>query len=212
MRTWFVIGIFLLCASGLFAGYPPANLELVKGEFLVATEKLRDSAFNQTVVLISEYDAKKGSFGLVINDPTNVSLSEGFPEISELKRVNEHIYLGGPMERSKVFLLIRAAQQPQESVRLFDHVFFSMSQKVLEEHAPVSGAGESVRVFAGYSGWGAGQLETEIKSGHWAVWKADAEMIFDKPAKEIWPEMNRRVSIIQASLPQRMQNFPHPLR
>ena len=213
MRGRLPFGIFLLLSGAIInAGYPPANLELAKGEFLVATEKLRDSAFNQTVVLLSQYDEKKGSFGLVINDPSNVPLSEGFPEITELKRVQEHIYLGGPMERSRVFLLIRSAHQPQESVRLFDHVFFSISQKVLEEHAPASGAGESVKVFAGYSGWGAGQLEMEIKSGHWSVWKADAQMIFDQPSKEVWPEMNRRVSIIQASLPQRTPNSPHSLR
>jgi putative transcriptional regulator len=187
----------LFVATLLSAGYPPANLELEKGEFLVATEKLRDSAFKETVVLLAHYD-KNGSFGLVINDPTKVPLSEGFPQIPSLKRVQQQIYLGGPMERSKVFLLIRSTDEPQDSMRLFDHVYFSISQKVLEKRAPISGARESLRVFAGYSGWGAGQLEMEIKMGAWAVWKADDEIIFDRPAKEVWPEMIRRVSIIQA--------------
>jgi len=198
MRIGLLIGV-LFTGTLLYAGYPPADLELAKGEFLVATEKLRDSAFSETVILLAQYD-KKGSFGLVINDPTKVPVSEGFPQISSLKQVKLPIYLGGPMEKSKVFLLIRSTDPPQDSVRLFDHVYFSMSQKVLEERAPASGAREGLRVYAGYSGWAAGQLEMEIKTGHWAVWKADAEMIFDQPAKEVWPEMIRRVSIIRASI------------
>ena len=199
MRNRLVIAICLLVGYAVYAGYPPANLELEKGEFLVATDKLQDSAFSQTVILLAQYD-KKSSFGLVINDPTNVPLSKGFPEITALKRSDQKIFVGGPMEKSKVFLLIRTTEAPQDSVRLFDHVYFSISQKVLEDHAAISGAGESMRVYAGYSGWGPGQLELEIKTGHWAVWKADAEMIFDKPPKDVWPEMIRRVSIIQASL------------
>jgi putative transcriptional regulator len=190
--------MFALIAGTLIqAGYPPADLELSKGEFLVATEKLADPSFAETVVLLAHYD-KEGALGLVINDPTKMNLSEAFPDISALKRLKQQVYLGGPVERSKVFLLIRSMNDVEESVRLFDHVYFSTSKKVLEERAPVSNASESLRVFAGYCGWGAGQLEMEIQRGGWFVWNADAEMIFDKPAKEIWPEMIRRTSIIQA--------------
>jgi len=206
------ICLLLLCAACLLAGdilqagYPPADLELSKGEFLVATRKLADPRFMQTVVLLAHYD-KEGALGLVINDPTEISISKALPDIPALKRSKQQVFLGGPVDRSRMFLLIRTLDEPQESLRLFDHVYFSTSKKVLEEKASISGARESLRVFAGYTGWGAGQLEAEIQTGHWFVWHADAEIIFDKSPKDIWPEMILRTSVIQANLGHSIQRY-----
>src|SRR5262245_29721603 len=79
-----------LCA----AGYPPADLELSKGEFLVATEKLQDSQFMQTVVLLVHYD-KDGAFGLIINYPTKVGVSQALPDNEILKRLKQQLFFGG---------------------------------------------------------------------------------------------------------------------
>ena len=57
--------------------------------------------------------------------------------------------------------------------------------------------GELVRVYAGYSGWAAGQLDGEVARGDWHVFQADVKTIFDKKSDKIWPELIRRGSELQ---------------
>ena len=189
--------LVVFCVVALFlerrahAGFPPADLELTKGKFLVATKKQGDPRFMQTVVLLLHY-SKEGAMGLILNYPTEHKLSESVPDA---KRIEGKLFFGGPVERSKVFLLFRTSSSPVEATRIFDHVYFSTSKTTLEE-----AAGGKMRLYSGYSGWGPGQLENEISNGHWYVWHADAETIFDKPAEEIWPELIRRTSVVRASI------------
>jgi putative transcriptional regulator len=212
--VWFSVKfIFVLLFSSVVfgddrqpAGYPPAGLELGKGKFLVASRSQSDPRFMQTVVLLIHHN-QEGALGLIINYPTEIDLSKALPDLNAVKRSEEKLFFGGPVERSKVFLLLRSSQQPEESLRVFDHVYFSTSRNVLEERILNTSRNDKLRVFSGYSGWGEGQLEGEIDGGHWLVWHADSELIFDKPIKEVWPEMIRRTSVIRASrnLPQRAQ-------
>ncbi len=177
--------------------YSLANLDLTDGKFLVATRKLIDPRFTQTVVLLIRYN-KEGAMGLIINRPTKANLSEALPELPILKRFKETLFLGGPVDLSGMFVLLLTSEQPKAALRVFGHVYLSSSKEVLQERIPRLGGKEKLRVYAGYSGWGAGQLEGEIQQGHWNVWHADAEVIFNMPAKDVWPEMIRRSTVLQA--------------
>ena len=195
--------IVILFTGVSFAGeadwdrYSLADLDLADGKFLVATAQLIDPRFTQTVVLLIRYN-KEGALGLIINRPTKANLSDALPGLPILKRVQETLFLGGPVDLSRMFLLLLSSEQPKESLRVFGHVYISSSKEVLQERIPKLGGKEKMRVYAGYAGWGAGQLETEIQQGHWNVWHADAEIIFNTPAKEVWPEMIRRSTVLQA--------------
>ena len=202
MRSWLVIFIWLLTGSLQSdpiqrAGYPPADLDLSKGKFVIATKLLGDPRFMQTVVLLVHHDGE-GALGLVINVPSGITLSSALPKVDGFKDSKEQLFFGGPVDRSRVFMLLRSHSPPKDSTRIFDHVYFSSSKEVVEEVGPVPAAGEKLRLFAGYSGWGKGQLEREIQSGHWLVWHADMEIIFDRPSKEVWQEMIERSSVVTA--------------
>ncbi len=173
-----------------------AGLSLSDGKFLVATRQLTDPRFMQTVVLLIRYN-KEGALGLIINRPTKANVSDALPDLPILKRLKDTLFLGGPVDLSRMFLLLLSFEQPKESLRVFGHVYLSSSREVLQERIPRMGAKEKLRVYAGYSGWGAGQLESEILQGHWNVWHADAEIIFNVPAKEVWPEMISRSTVLQ---------------
>jgi putative transcriptional regulator len=177
--------------------YSPANLDLSDGKFLVATRQLIDPRFTQTVVLLIRYN-KEGALGLIINRPTKANLSDALPDLPNIKSVKETLFLGGPVDLSRMFLLLLSSEPPKESIRVFGHVYVSSSKEVLQERIPIQSAKEKLRVYAGYAGWGAGQLESEIQQGHWNVWHADAEIIFNTPAKDVWPEMIRRSTVLEA--------------
>ncbi len=170
---------------------PEASLET--GKFLVASEGLTDPNFYQTVILLIEY-GPTGAMGVVINRPTDVPLSSMFPRIEELKKRTHAVYIGGPVARHRILLLVRSADRPEESRPVFADVYVSSSLITLRRVIDKEGPRERFRAYAGYAGWGPGQLDGETSRGDWLVADADAEMVFDRAPVNVWPELFRRNS------------------
>ena len=168
--------------------------DLAQGKFLVAGRQLMDPNFRETVVLLIRY-GPDGAIGLVINRPLELKLSTVLPDIKELERSKETLYLGGPVEPARVMLLVRSAKPPIASMPVFDDVYLSSSQKVLQDLIKKPAEEERFRIYAGYAGWAPNQLESEFDRGHWHVLKADAETLFDKKSSEIWQELIQRISV-----------------
>ena len=168
--------------------------DLAQGKFLVAGRQLMDPNFRETVVLLIRY-GPDGAIGLVINRPVELKLSTVLPDIKELARSKETLYLGGPVEPARVMLLVRSAKPPEASMPVFGDVYLSSSQKVLQDLIKKPVKEERFRIYAGYAGWAPKQLESELDRGHWHVLKADPETLFDKKSSEIWQELIQRVSV-----------------
>ncbi len=192
--------LLLLAAALLSSGFPPADLELSKGKFLIATNKLSDPRFQQTVVLLIHY-ARQGSMGLIVNHPTDAPVSEAIEDVPSLDKLHDPVFIGGPVDLSLISFLLLSHDPPEGALRIFDHLYYSNSKDVLEEQIDSLGSGKRMRVYAGYAGWGSGQLETEIMTGHWFVWHADSEIVFAPSPKKVWQEMIRRSSVLQAYYP-----------
>jgi putative AlgH/UPF0301 family transcriptional regulator len=126
--------------------------ELSKGKFLIASRKLGDPRFQETVVLLISYD-RNGAAGLIINRPVKMSLSDAFPDSQIFKKSKDTVYFGGPVELNRLLFLIRSPGRPEESARVFDSVYVSSSRPVLDRMISKPKAGEHVRVYAGYAGW-----------------------------------------------------------
>ncbi len=163
---------------------------LGKGVFLIASESLNDPNFSQTVVLLLEYD-KNGAVGLIINRPTEISLASLLPEEKNLRDRRELVFIGGPVGRAQLFLLLRSTTRPEHSQRIVDEVYATTSLETLREiiakESPVA-----FQAYAGYSGWGPGQLDAELMRGDWLVTPADSETVFDKATDTIWHELIRK--------------------
>jgi putative transcriptional regulator len=162
--------------------------ELAKGKFLVASRSIRDPNFTRSVILIVDYD-EAGALGVVVNHPTDVPLKAALPEIKELRKRKDRVHLGGPVARDRMVLLLRTKKAPPESVLIFDTVYASGSLDALREG--VTG-GNTVRAYAGYAGWGPGQLDAEVSRGDWLIGPADAKSIFDDPPERVWETLIER--------------------
>lgn len=178
-----------------FSDQSRSQPELSKGKFLVASKQLRDPQFFETVVLLIEYDSQ-GAMGLVINRPTTVKLSEVLPEIEGLQKRSDTIYLGGPVAKNQLMLLIRTSSPPEGSHLVFKDVYLSSSQTIIEKMIDNPDTPERFRVYAGYAGWAPGQLDREVSRGGWHILQADEESVFDKTPAEVWPELIRRSSAL----------------
>jgi len=181
---WAVIGCQLL----------GQEVEPGPGKFLVAKRQLGDPNFQQTVILMIRYDAK-GALGLVINDPTKVPLSKLFDQIEGAGSRTDLVYLGGPVQRSVVHALVRSKTKPENGTLLFGDVYVATSKSFVEQALAAAVKSDSLRVYLGYSGWGAGQLDRELEQGAWHVIRGEADAVFDAKPEGVWERMIRRTEL-----------------
>lgn len=164
---------------------------LAKGKFLVASRSLRDPNFSETVILLVDYDRDGGAIGVVVNRPTEVALVDALPEVRELRKRKDVVYLGGPVALDRMLLLFRTREQPPQSLRVFDRVFASGSLDALRRSMA---RGDSIRAYAGYAGWGPGQLDMEVGRGDWFIGPADSDAVFTERPAAVWGRLVERFS------------------
>ena len=175
------------------------EVRLAKGKFLVASRQLRDPNFSETVVLLIEYN-RSGAMGLVINRPTKVKLSTVLPDLEGLQDLQDTVYVGGPVAKNQMLLLIRSGSQPEDASHVFKDIYVSSSRAVLRTMINDEDPGKAFRLYAGHAGWSPGQLDREIARGGWHVLQADEASVFEKAPSEIWPELIHRSSALWVML------------
>ena len=174
--------IALICAAAAYAG-PASSLE--KGCFLVAREDLGDPNFYQTVVLMLDYD-EHGAMGVVVNRPTPVEIGDLLPK---LKSTIGKVYLGGPVERDGVVLVVRSEDELEGFERVTADLHTGVNVDAVVEKFARSAATDRLRVYAGYAGWGPGQLDREIEQGAWVVTHAATAPVFDPRPERLWRKL-----------------------
>jgi putative transcriptional regulator len=161
--------------------------------FLVASPELRDPNFRETVVLVTQPPGG-GPFGLVINRPLDLPLSEVFSDYESLKGRKEVLYAGGPVARDGLVFLVRGTKPPQGAMLFLPDVYLTADIEHIESLLGRNDPLQGLRVYAGYSGWAPGQLQDEIERGGWRVLPADAATIFEMEPSRIWPELEQRTA------------------
>jgi putative transcriptional regulator len=160
-------------------------------QFLIAMPGMGDESFAGAVVYLCEH-TDKGALGLVINKPIDIKLKNLFEKVElTLDRediAEEPVYYGGPVQTERGFVLHeregRDGAHYNSSLAIpGGELEMTTSKDVLE--ALANGAGpKKVLVTLGYSGWGAGQLEEEIKRNGWITVEAAPDVIFDTPVEQ----------------------------
>ncbi len=167
------------------------------GQFLIAMPSLVDSHFNQAVTYICEHD-ENGCFGIVINHETDVLLRQIIDEMAIKNPLmvpdSTHVYLGGPVETGRGFVLHRPTGSWKSSLKINDSIALTTSKDILEAMANNTGPEDAI-VALGYAGWAAGQLEQEIAQNTWLNCPADEQIIFRTPARKRWQEAARLLGV-----------------
>jgi putative transcriptional regulator len=154
-------------------------VESLAGKLLVSSPVLFDPNFRRTVVLIAHHD-EEGAMGVILTRPTDVRVAEVHAELAELP-AGEIIYSGGPVQPDTLIVLLEFADTDDAETPIVGTVAFLPPDLPLED-ARASRA----RVFAGYAGWGAGQLEAEMEEQSWIVVPAEPDDVFADDPDELW--------------------------
>ena len=170
------------------AAAPPPHAASLTGQFLVATEEMRDPRFARTVIYMVRHDAT-GAMGLVVNRPfREVSIAVLLERLGlDAKGVtgNIRLHYGGPVEPGRVFLLHTADYTAEDTRIVAGGIAVTGNPEILR----ALGAGKGPRrslLALGYAGWAPGQLEAELQTGAWATVPADAALLFDDKHDTKW--------------------------
>lgn len=141
------------------------SLKPTQGDLLIAEPYLGDPNFERSVILLCE-DNEKGSFGLVLNQRSNLMLKDAIDDCY----ADIPLYVGGPVEHNTLHYVHRLGNLIPEAVDLGKGLFWSGDFETLKTMINIGKVEEKdIRFFLGYSGWGEGQLDTEMNRNSWIV-------------------------------------------
>ncbi len=163
------------------------RVDSLQGQLLVASPGLLDPNFFRTVVLVTEHN-DEGAAGIVLNRPSEAAVAEVVPALEPLVEDGEQVWLGGPVQTEAVLVVGEFVDPEDAAVPLFGGLGFPS----LEEPEEVVPATTRRRVFAGYAGWGAGQLESEIARDDWILEPAQNDDVFTAAPDDLWADVLRR--------------------
>jgi putative transcriptional regulator len=177
-----------------------------KGRLLVASPLLGDPNFERTVVFMLEHN-DEGALGLVLNRPSDVEIAAPLDDWSRFTSHPSVVFVGGPVSREAVISLARVAGA--EVPEAWQRIDGAVGVLDLTADADLIGAAiADLRIFAGYAGWGPGQLESEIDEGAWWVVDAEPGDAFAAAPEGLWRAVLRR----QPDPLRRYALFPPELR
>jgi putative transcriptional regulator len=153
------------------------------GSLLISDPFLQDPHFARTVVLICEHQPA-GSFGLVVNQPMEVMLNDLVPAASDM---NMPVYSGGPVAADTLHFIHKRPDLLEESVFLQKDIgwcgnFFQIIHLLRSGDLDRS----EILFFLGYSGWGEGQLDQELKEKTWITSEATSPLLFQVSPGRRW--------------------------
>ena len=154
----------------------------LRGRLLVAAPSLRDPRFVRSVILIAEHD-DDGAMGLVLNKPSETSVGEAVPELASLSADDAPVYVGGPVAAGSILALAEVEDPDDASELVLGDVGFVQDPDVVARRG---------RIFVGYAGWSAGQIEAELEEESWIVVPAEADDVFSDEPDRLWSAVLHR--------------------
>ena len=175
------------------------------GTLLVASPALVDPNFYRSVVLLLEYD-QDGALGVVLDRPLDINVDEHLPAWRTHLAPPYRVFDGGPVQPETA---IGVAFRPSaEAIETWRPVLGGVGLVDVSQDPAAVGGIEEARIFAGYSGWGAGQLDMERTVGSWFPVEGTRDDVFDPVPAGLWRRVLRR----QHPSIARYANYPPDLR
>lgn len=169
----------------------PVTSTFHTGRLLVATPSVEGDVFHRSVILVLHHDAD-GAQGVVLNRPLSAPVDAVLPGWQAVVTAPDVIFQGGPVSTAAALGLVTVPGEGEEPMGI-RRLFGSIGLVDLDVPTPVVAAElGGMRIFAGYAGWGEGQLESELRRGDWYVVDAEVGDVFTPDPDSLWRAVLRR--------------------
>jgi putative transcriptional regulator len=170
----------------------PHTDKSLQGQLILDGGKLHGSFFHRSVVLICQHDPD-GAFGLILNRATpgkvGQALVANLPETIK----NQTLFVGGPVQPQALSFLHSDTFLPQANV--MDNLSLGHSIDALMDLGESFSTTRKIKLFAGYAGWSAGQLDKELSRHDWLVHPATLDLIFHPKPNLLWKEILKQKDV-----------------
>jgi putative transcriptional regulator len=163
-------------------------MDSLRGKLLVASPALTDPNFARNVVLITEHN-EDGAMGIVLDRPSDAVVGEVVPQLADAAGADSPIYVGGPVQPNAIVVLAEFSDPDAAAWIVVADVGFASADV---DTADLSGLTRRARVYAGYSGWGPGQLEAELELDSWIVEPPLPSELFPEAPDTLWNDVLAR--------------------
>lgn len=154
-------------------------------QILIALPDMQDPRFNQAIILICEHN-EEGAMGFVLNKPTKIDTKQVFTDLNlDIPENNHSVLNGGPLNEHNGFVLHNDSQVFKSSIKIHENITLTTSKDLLVSLAQHQYQGDW-QFILGYSGWTAGQLESEISENTWLTCPINQNLIFNTPKEQQW--------------------------
>ncbi len=159
------------------------HLTPLKGRILIAEPFLQGLYFKRSIILLTEY-SENGAVGFVLNKPMDYYPDEVIEDLFSFKG---ELHLGGPVATDTLYYIHTLGDKIPNSVQITDTLYWGGDFEYLKELINKDEATyRDVKFFAGYSGWSAGQLESEIEEKSWIVSTTQIEDFINLNHSDMW--------------------------
>ena len=162
-----------------------------KGKVLISEPFLADSFFNRTLVYLTEH-TEKGSVGFIINKSLDIRVNDAIEGFSSW---DEKLTMGGPVAPDTLHYLHTLGEIVTDSVWISGNIFWGGNIDDIKELITGGKANEGdIRFFLGYSGWGEGQLERELKENSWVIGTVSPDVVMKYREEDVWKRVLRNMN------------------
>jgi len=159
------------------------KLKPAKGMMLISEPVLSDFYFSKSLVLLADHN-EEGSFGLIINKPTDLVLSDISDEFSG---INSRLFIGGPVKTDSIYFIHTRGDLVDGSTRIMEGLFWGGHSDMLKDLILKKEISTNeIRFFIGYAGWQPGQLDREFKEEAWIASATNPDQIFRSEPASLW--------------------------
>lgn len=172
------------------------------GKLLVASPDLSDPNFERSVIYVIDHD-EGGAIGVVLNRPAGTDVDEVLPALAQRSAAPQVMFVGGPISKQGIICLCPAFR-PGEQPSGFHHISGTLGRLDLEDHLEGPDAAvDQLRLFAGYAGWGPGQLDGELIIDSWSICDVHPDDPLDRDPDTLWQRVLKRQGGRTALCPRR---------
>jgi putative transcriptional regulator len=187
-----------LLAAGLGAAQSTRPEDLAQGKIIITPRGSPDPHFSNSVIVLAHYD-QTGALGLMLHYKSDLTIQKALKGMAGAEKRTDPVFVGGPVELPYVFALLRTKSAPTGVSRVTDDLYLMTSKQSIAAALAEGRPAADMRVFIGYSGWGPGQLEREVRRSGWYIFNYDESIVFDEHPDTLWNRLigktERRLAI-----------------
>ena len=166
------------------------NIKPAKGKILISEPFLLDDLFRRAVILLAEHN-DEGSFGLILNKPVDMLLSD---VLQDFPVFNSRVFHGGPVNTDSLYFIHTLGDTIENSMKISEGLYWGGDIEVVKELITIGKVNQKeIKFFVGYSGWVSKQLESELERNSWLVANIKAKQVMESAPDKLWNDSVKKL-------------------